>query len=194
MLGLFAAGERIISAELDLMLRMRPLGWSRLDDFAWAVSRLGDALPSLLLVSLLAAVLCAWRRRPDLAVVVLLATIMRGFGPPLKWLFASPRPPLEVVSALEHTNGFGYPSGHAFGATLVYGSIFLFVAPLIENVRLRTAVQATAILLVVLIAFSRVWLGVHWLSDVAGGLLFGSALLCFLQAGFLSFRCRRVKS
>jgi membrane-associated phospholipid phosphatase len=193
-LGVIAAGNRVIPVELDAMLLVQQFGGNRLDDFAWIMSRLGDALPSLLLVSLLAAAVCALCGREDLALVVLAASAARGFGPLLKWLFASPRPPVDVVAVLEQTDGFGYPSGHAIGATLVYGTIALVAGQAIENRVLRFVVQAVAMALVVLVALSRVRLGVHWISDIAGGLIFGVGILCLIQAGLQTVEERRLRT
>jgi membrane-associated phospholipid phosphatase len=193
-LGIFAAGSRVIPFELDAMLMVQQFGWTGLDELAWVMSRLGDALPSLLLVSLLAAAVCALCGREDLALVVLAASAIRGLGPMLKWLFTSPRPPADVVAVLELTDGFGYPSGHAFGAALVYGAIALVAPGLIPNVTLRYVVQAVAITLAILVALSRVRLGVHWLSDIAGGLIFGLGVLCLLQAALHGIAERRLKT
>jgi undecaprenyl-diphosphatase len=126
--------------------------------------------------------------------VVLAASAARGFGPLLKWLFASPRPPVDVVAVLEQTDGFGYPSGHAIGATLVYGTIALVAGQAIENRVLRFVVQAVAMALVVLVALSRVRLGVHWISDIAGGLIFGVGILCLIQAGLQTVEERRLRT
>lgn len=192
-LGNFVAGDRIVPADLEAILLVQHLGWAGLNDVAWVVSRTGDALPSLLVISLLAAVFCAMRGRSDLAILVASASLARGLGPPLKWHYASPRPPVELVTVFELTDGFGYPSGHAFGAALVYGAIALFGSRAVQRSGLRNLVRVVSMLMVVLIALSRVRLGVHWFSDVAGGLLFGIGILCELQAMLLFMRERRLR-
>ncbi len=97
-----------------------------------------------------------------------------------KFMFARPRPDLEPVSTIVMTASF--PSGHSTMAAIVY----LTCAVLIASTRRRRRVKAYVILLAALIAllvgFSRVFLGVHWPTDVLAGLCFGAAwaLLCWV--------------
>ncbi|MFC7172476.1 phosphatase PAP2 family protein [Haloplanus litoreus] len=85
----------------------------------------------------------------------------------LKHAFSLPRPPGAGV------DGYGFPSGHAIGATVVYGGL-LSVLP---SDRRSPAAVAAAGTLVVLVAASRVVIGVHYLVDVAVGVAVGLAYL-----------------
>ncbi|MDJ0381164.1 phosphatase PAP2 family protein [Streptomyces sp. G-G2] len=69
-----------------------------------------------------------------------------------------------------------YPSGHALTATVVCG-LLLWLAP--RSRAVRAAAWAAALVSVAGVGFTRVYLGVHWLSDVAGGWLLGAALAAF---------------
>lgn len=88
----------------------------------------------------------------------------------LKGAFALPRPPeaVRVVAA----DGYGFPSGHAIGATAVYGSVALLLDR--PSARIR---YAGAGALVALVALSRVVLGVHYLVDVVAGTAVGLAVV-----------------
>jgi undecaprenyl-diphosphatase len=61
---------------------------------------------------------------------------------------------------------FSFPSGHTAGATLFYGVVGAFLVSRYFDRRVRTAIVAIAILAVSLVAFSRMYLGAHYLSDV----------------------------
>jgi len=88
----------------------------------------------------------------------------------LKWFFTLPRPP-EAVWVIE-TSGYGFPSGHATAAAVVYGGLAL------EFDRVDSLARAAPLAgLAVLIALSRVVLGVHFLGDILAGLALGTALL-----------------
>lgn len=93
----------------------------------------------------------------------------------LKAVFAEPRPPEDV--RLVTAGGFSFPSGHATIATIGYGT-------LAYDVELGTwrARYAVACALVILIALSRVVLGVHFLRDVVAGVAVGVAFLVAMES------------
>jgi len=89
----------------------------------------------------------------------------------LKGLFHRPRPVFVGVTQ----TGYGFPSGHTMGATLFYGLLGLFLATSKRPWRLRVLSLLVAFLVIVLIGFSRICLGTHYLSDVMGAMAAGIA-------------------
>jgi undecaprenyl-diphosphatase len=86
------------------------------------------------------------------------------------------RPRPHVIPRLMHGAGwYSYPSGHSMLAPIIFGlGIIVWAAPW-PSPALRRAALALAALLALVIGFSRVYVGVHYPSDVAGGLLLGTA-------------------
>ncbi|GLC25541.1 phosphatase PAP2 family protein [Roseisolibacter agri] len=112
----------------------------------------------------------------------------------LKAAFVRPRP--ELFTWGTHVRTTSFPSGHAMSAAAIYGTVAFLAARLAPQRRTRIAIYAVAAVLIVLVAASRVYLGVHYPTDVAAGLLVGFAWAAFctaaLEAGqFLGGRRRR---
>lgn len=86
------------------------------------------------------------------------------------------RPRPHVIPRLMHGGGwYSYPSGHSMLAPIIFGlGIIVWAAPW-PSPALRRAALALAALLALAIGFSRVYIGVHYPSDVVGGLLLGTA-------------------
>jgi membrane-associated phospholipid phosphatase len=70
-------------------------------------------------------------------------------------------------------SGYSFASGHTIGATLLYGQLLLFVLPVLKARHWRFLSIFSAISLVVLVGFSRIALGAHFLTDVLAAILFG---------------------
>lgn len=193
LLGIAGAGVRVLPGDeaiLEAVQRPEWFGWDRL---AWVASRVGDPVPALMIGSA-CAVVCVIRKRADLALVILLATAVRAISPSLKALFESQRPSTDLASIMEHVDSFGYPSGHAFGAALVYGMVAIVAPRLFAGTLAGRVARVLAMMMVVLIPLSRVRLGVHWPSDVAGGMAFGLGIDCLLLAGFQSVAWQKVRT
>jgi undecaprenyl-diphosphatase len=101
-----------------------------------------------------------------------------------KILVARPRPVLE---ALVTEDSFSFPSGHATAALGVYGFLFLLLLLNIRGKIAKSVIYFLAIIFTVLIGVSRIYLGVHYFSDVLVGYLIGGLWL-WLSAKLLSSR------
>jgi membrane-associated phospholipid phosphatase len=112
------------------------------------------------------------------------ALVFRG----LKELLDRPRPPLD--DQLVHATNESLPSGHATMAIVVIGTLVVLAWP--ERTPAgRTALVATATLWVGAVGLTRIYLGVHWFSDVVAGWLVGGAWLAICVAAWSWWHARR---
>src|SRR5262245_1886375 len=91
----------------------------------------------------------------------------------LKRVFREPRP--TSVEHLVEFTGFSFPSGHCLVAAAAYGTLATLVASYVRDRRARVAIGAICWTIVALIAVSRVYLGVHYPTDVVAGVILGIA-------------------
>jgi undecaprenyl-diphosphatase len=148
----------------------RGQGW---DTFFSTASRFGSTLVVLTLGGLLA--LLAARRCRAVAIAILVATLAR---PALEWFLKDVvergRPDFERMVT---GTGYSFPSGHVMAAVALWGLLPMIVALYTHSRRLWWASVAVSAVMIGTIAASRVYLGVHWFSDIMGGLLLGSFFL-----------------
>ena len=152
-------------------------GWT---SFFERVTWLGN-VPVLVAVTAAAAALLAWKRRRMELLLLILAVVgaeILTFG--LKLGFHRERP--FFADPLASESSYSFPSGHASVSLAVYGTIAFIAARQLSNVRARLAVLVAAAILILLIGISRLYLGVHFLTDVIAGFSLGLAwvTLCVL--------------
>ena len=94
------------------------------------------------------------------------------------------RPRPQIVPHLTEAGGASFPSGHSFNSAVVYIAIALAFATLSARQSVRLTIVGAAIVLSLVVAWTRVWLGVHFPSDVVAGWL-GGAGWAFLAAALL---------
>lgn len=141
--------------------------------------------------TLLAAGFFAMRREFASMVFLLVST---GGGIALsslaKGYFDRPRPDLVSQGSIVHTASF--PSGHSMMAAVAYLTLGVLIARVLPQRRQKAYVLGIAITLTVLVGISRVYLGVHWPTDVAAGWLAGAAWagICVLVARVMERQSR----
>jgi undecaprenyl-diphosphatase len=145
-----------------------------------AVTRLGDS-QVLLAVTLLAALALLLRHR--VAHTALMGAALAGgeaLNGALKAAFERPRP--SFSDPLATAAGFSFPSGHAMVSLTVYGALAFVIAASVRSRRAQLLVLISAVILILAIGVSRIYLGVHYASDVLAAYSAGLAwfTLCAL--------------
>lgn len=94
---------------------------------------------------------------------------------PLKHLFLRARP--DEAIHLVKQGGYSFPSGHSVSSVIVYGLLLYLIRKHCRNERLKTVLTIVCTCLMLLIGPSRLYVGVHWATDVSCGMLIGAAVL-----------------
>ena len=170
-----------------------PIGPSWLPLAAQDLTALGSH-SVLTLICVLAVGLCLMARRFDVLAMLTFsgvgATVI-NFG--LKALFARPRP--SIVEPLVDVHTYSYPSGHALMSFALYLSFAAVTAELAAGFRTRAYLVCGGLLIAGIVGMTRIYLGVHYPSDVIGGWAIGGAwaLLCWIVAVLIKER-RQVRA
>jgi undecaprenyl-diphosphatase len=139
------------------------------------VSDFGQVLVLALAIVLLG--LAARRYARSWVPLIVLSAALVGavfLGDVVKPLVARVRP---AYAATVGVNGYAFPSGHATQSIAVYGGFAYLTAGWLRTWSAKVAAWTVAILVVLLIGFSRVYLGLHWVTDVLGGYALGAVWL-----------------
>jgi membrane-associated phospholipid phosphatase len=183
----FAAATDYFPADLWLAHRLQDIDGAAFGEALDWASRLAE-VPLVVAVGIGGA-LGLWLVASRLGAVWLVAALVLSLSNRgVKFLVDRPRPSAGLVDVSDKASGLSFPSGHATAAVLVYGFIFYLAGFLIPARFLRLLVQACCLVVVVLTALQRVYVGAHWPSDVLGGLLFGGLLLALLIWSHRRFR------
>ena len=187
----------------DVVNKDAPLGTLDLDVAAWLHARATPALTSVMrfisnlgapvtvtAITLLVAAFLLWKRqRYRLLALVLAVPGGSLLNVIIKQVIHRHRPtfddPIQVLTS------YSFPSGHAMGSTVLYGMLAAIVVWHVQDRRWRGLALAVAVILVALICFSRMYLGLHYLSDVIAGVLEGVVWLGVCLVAVDALRRRR---
>ncbi|MCA8999844.1 MAG: phosphatase PAP2 family protein [Planctomycetaceae bacterium] len=133
-----------------------------------------------------------WLDRKSHMAVFLVASVTGGYlvSMALKWAFQRPRP--DVVPHLSNVYSTSFPSGHSMNSAVVYLTLGTLIAASVSRRSLKVYVIVVATFISGIVGVSRVYLGVHYPTDVLGGWTAGLvwALACWLAARFLQRKGR----
>jgi undecaprenyl-diphosphatase len=161
---------------------LRPAGPELLLEMVRDVTSLGGVLLRNLIAIAAAVALLFLRLRREAVLLTLTIVLAWLVEFAIKLAVGRPRP--EIVPHLTEAGGASFPSGHSFNSAVVFIAVALAFATMSTRQSVRVTIVGSAILLSLVVAWSRVWLGVHFPSDVAAGWL-GGAGWAFLATALL---------
>lgn len=182
MVAILAYGSLPFDRPVELFIQQFPWG-----PFAYVLAALNwlSGIKQLVFGLVMCGVVAFWDLRGGW--LMLVGSLSSLWDNLLKLSIARHRPTADLVNVLKPETGYSFPSGHAVFYTWLAVMLAASIAPRISP-RLRPPLWWAAALLALLGCTGRVWAGVHWPSDVLGGLLLGlawSALVLWLPERWL---------
>jgi membrane-associated phospholipid phosphatase len=200
--GLLIAWAGDLSIDLAELVRTKSPKLQDLDVLAhaWAVSKrtasdtsfftvmsnIGSPVGMTSLAAIVAIVLAIRKRFRWMLYLVVTAGGGALLNMELKRYFARARP--DIAEMLRRASGYSFPSGHAMGSTVVLLALSYLAVRTATHWRWKAACLALAWTLILSISLSRVYLGVHWISDVAAGICIGALWVGLTTVGYETVR------
>lgn len=155
-----------------IVINLRSLN---LTDFFKVVTYLGSSYTYIILL-IIALIFIKNKDIPLLMIVnVVSSALLMSF---LKNIIQRPRPDYKLITE----NGFSFPSGHSLNAVVFYGLLIYLIHSNVKSKKIKISLEIIFTIIILLIGLSRIYLGVHYASDVFAGFAFGFIwLYCFIN-------------
>ena len=137
-------------------------------------TKVGEVLSMVLLSLIVIAILMLYRLNFHTLFFVIAMTLSSILIPVLKNSFDRERP--SILRLIE-ISGFSFPSGHAMGSTIFFGSLMTVFKH--TDINYKALIMSLCAAFIVMISSSRVYLGVHYPTDIIAGIIAGLAVLTF---------------
>ena len=154
--------------------------------FLIAMTQLGSPPGLAIIVIAVCGVLIRQGRRRWAAYLILTSVSGGALVLALKMYFARARP--DLAEALRKAVGYSFPSGHAMGTTVVFGALSYLALRMTRPWKQKAGVIAAFYTVIAAVSFSRVYIGVHWMSDIAAGIAAGTVWVGITTVAYEAFR------
>ena len=174
------SSDPLVQFDHVMFTALQRLRTGLVDEVMITATELGSATVANAVIAAVSVVL-AWKRCWRTLAYWLTAV---GFAQALVWLLKMTLERARPMVMYDGADRFSFPSGHAASSIVLYGFLAFLLAHE-KRPKVRFAITLLAALLVGLIAFSRLYLGAHWLSDVLASLSLGTAWVALLSIAYM---------
>jgi undecaprenyl-diphosphatase len=183
-------GDKITLIDVQLAHWFRERATAGFTELMLFITHWNGILGSSIMGALLA--IWFWYRKAHYWLVVVMVAVPGGMllNVALKHIFQRARPSLE--DPLLTLSTYSFPSGHTAAATVFYGLLACYLVRRVRTWPARAAILAACVAMVMLVALSRMYLGVHYLSDVLAASAEGAAWLAVCITAISTLQRRRI--
>jgi len=174
------SSDPLVQFDHVLFAALQDLRTGLVDDVMIAVTELGSVRVAIAVIAAVSIVL-AWKRCWRTLAYWLTAVV---FAQALVWILKMTLERARPMAMYDGVDQFSFPSGHAASSIVLY-CFLAFLLAHEKRPRIRFAITLLSALLVGSIAFSRLYLGAHWLSDVLASLSLGTAWVALLSIAYM---------
>lgn len=183
--GVFLGKELLVGFDLWVNQQVTALWSPVLNMIFILITEIGNT-DWLIALSLVLSVVLIHKKRLSHAALVLCSMLGTGLVLLMKWILERPRP----LEGLIDVSGYSFPSGHAAMSLIFFGLLIYFFKDDIKNLMYRRLFIVGCVILFLAVGFSRLYLNVHWFSDVIAGFALGlfwitALILIFKIAAYL---------
>ncbi|USG68250.1 phosphatase PAP2 family protein [Brevibacillus ruminantium] len=183
--------NRLFAFDDAITIGVQSLISPRLTIFMKICTFLGSPLFLILLLLISAIAMFIWKKRWEAFFLIIGLAGGAVFNSVLKWIFHRQRP---TLNRLIEESGYSFPSGHSMNSIVLYGMLALLCHLFLRQFWPKFWIVAGTLVLVLLIGISRIYLGVHYPSDVLAGFAAGASwlIICLIALRLiLEWRRRR---
>lgn len=166
--------EQLVGFDKNIQMALRGSLPAMVSRFWTTVTLLGNVSVLLGLTLVLALFFYIKQWKAEALFLIGSFAAVGGVSTALKYLYQRPRPSLDW---LMDTSGYSFPSWHTAGTFMIAGFICIVIQQRMENGFLKKLAQVVLVLLAILVALSRIYIGVHYPTDIIGGWLLSVTLL-----------------
>ncbi len=152
-----------------------------LNEIMKVITALGNVSGVAIFLGIVLIALFLLNKKKYIIPILISSLVGEGFVYFMKIIAQRPRPLIQ--NALITETDFSFPSGHAMIAITVYGFVLYFLIQACKEHWQKIALAIVGVVLILSIGFSRIYLGVHWPTDILASYLLGGSWFCFLIGG-----------
>lgn len=151
---------------------------------------LGNYFWSILIVIALISIFILYMQKRKRESLILLSALIIGyaFEQVIKFIIQRPRPTQQLIQEV----GYSFPSGHSVFVIILFSLLIYFYKDRIKNSLLKIIFVSMNILLILLVGLSRIYINVHWFSDVMGGYAMGFFAMYLILWIFESEKTKKI--